>query len=360
MAITRVAEQWTGREAEFGDQYDRKYTRKFVVETDRVATSAIAVGFALGIPRVFSPYFNPLTGEIDYLARCTRVQPVQREDAPLVWDVTCEYATSSGQPADGSGVGPESGPSGDPNKPGEGGASDKPEDRPPKIKWRQETINLPFERALAPAEWPASRRIQLLPMVVFDPAGGFKKITKATDRWLPVLNAAGQRFDPFPTYEAAILVLDITRIEPAFDAELSLSYAYALNEDQFLFAAPGQAQILPIESELVWIGGQAYFETHYKIRFCPDNLLDWQPLILNAGRKQMQGNPTDYTKPATAIIDKLTMTPVTEDVPLNEFGKALPPQTIANGPLVYMQFQAYPTVPFGPLNFPLNLLTTPS
>lgn len=346
MAITLVKEVWDGRDAEFGDDFHRKYTRKFRVETDAVATSSIAVGFAVGIPRLWSPYVNFITGEIDYLARCRRVQPVQRPDAPRVWDVTCEYETSTGQPADGSGVDSQSGPSGDPNQPGSGGAADNPDQRPPDIKWRFETIHLPLDRALDPNGVHKN--------ITYTVGAGTAAVTKPlfTDRWVPVLNAAGQRFDPFPTYEVPVQIFDLTRIETTDSPSERNNYAYAVNSDDFLFAGPGEAQMLPITADAVWIGGQLFWQKHYQIRFVPKQLFQWQPLILNAGKKQMQGNPTDFTKPPIPILDPLTQAPVTEDVPLNEFGKALPQQTIANGPLVYMQFLAYPSLPFAVWNLP--------
>lgn len=347
MAVTLVKEVWDGRDAEFGDQFDRKYTRKFRVETNSVATSSIAVGFAPGIPRVFSFYINFATGEIDYLARCRRVQPVQRSDAPLVWDVTCEYETVTGQPADGSGVNSQSNPTGDPNKPGSGGAADNPEMRPPVRKWRFETIHLPLDRALDP------NGVHI--KVPFTIGAGVNGVTDYlfTDRWVPVLNSAGQRFDPFPTYEVGVQILDITRLELNDSPSERRNYAYAVNSDDFLFANPGEAQMLPITADEVWIGGVPYWEKHYQIRFVPVELKTWQPLILDAGRKQLQGNPTDKTKPPVAIPDPLTQMPVTEDVPLNGFGKVLPQQTVLNGPLVYMKYLAYPSLPFAALDLPV-------
>jgi hypothetical protein len=343
MGITRVAEQWTGRNSEFGDAFDRKYTRKFVVETDKVAASSILVTYATGIPRLWSPYFNALTGEVDYLARCRRVSAMQRDEAPLVWDVTCEYETGTAQPAVGSGVSAQSGPSGDPNKPGGGGAADNPDQRPPKRRWRQQDMELPLDRAL-----DRDGLQKQIPIVV---NGVVEQLI--TDRWVPVLNAAGQRFDPFPTYRITFPVLEITRIELSYDPEIARDYSYAVNQDQFLFAKPGQAQMLPIDSDEVWIGGLPYWETTYRIRFAPTELADWQPEILNAGTKQLQGNPVDKTKPAVAIIDKMTMQPVHQAVPLDEFGKEMGQSQILAGPLTYCRFMAYRALSFAALNLPI-------
>ena len=54
----------------------------------------------------------------------------------------------------------------------------------------------------------------------------------------PIINTAGQPFDPAATNQINDLVLRITRNEPSFDVALAVQYYNVVNSDFFLVASP--------------------------------------------------------------------------------------------------------------------------
>lgn len=85
MAIVNVKEVWSGREGGFNADFSRRYVRNFRVETDDTSDGPIEVGFAVGIPRLWERYVSHQTGEIDNLALCNSVTPVQDAGNPYLW-----------------------------------------------------------------------------------------------------------------------------------------------------------------------------------------------------------------------------------------------------------------------------------
>ena len=79
MSVVSVKEQWAGRDAEFTDDWNRRYKRVFQVLTDDSADGPITVAFATGIPRIWDFFTSPLYGEYDILAVCRSVFPEQDE-----------------------------------------------------------------------------------------------------------------------------------------------------------------------------------------------------------------------------------------------------------------------------------------
>lgn len=328
MAIVNVKEVWSGREGGFNADFSRRYVRNFRVETDDTSDGPIEVGFAVGIPRLWERYVSHQTGEIDNLALCREVTPVQDAGNPYLWDVRCEYSTESPEPGGmptGGGVPTGGFPDGaDPGKPGAGGQADSPEAKPWEVEYEPETYRLPMRKAFD-NQGPNARRV------------------------LPVLNAAKQPFDPLPEYEVGGDVLTVTRIEKNPDHQKLRQYAYALNSDDFLHAGFAQAQCLPIRRKRMWIGGQQYWECTYRIRFVPEGWDTWQPEILNAGRSQLTDDPSELP---VEIRYPRSHQQIGHDWPLTRDGKAMTPEEIeaADHSDLYLTFYAYRVLPFSELN----------
>lgn len=326
MAIVSVKELWENRGGEFDDSYKRSYTRTFRVRTDDERDGPLEVTFALGVPRIWDVYVSYATGEYDTLARCRRISPSQMADDPLIWEVRCEYETFTAEPSSPGSAGAGGGGGGDATKPGSTGPANNPEQRPPKIKWSFETLTRPLTLA-------------------YDNGG----VAGVATQVVPVLNSAGQPFDPAPEYECAYPVYEVSRIETFFSPAVARQYAFAVNDDTFGFAAPGEAMCMPITADLVFIGGVPFWEVSYKIRFLPEHVDTFQPQILDAGYRQLNAGGTDLED----IFDPITRQPVSEPTLLDGAGRQLShADLVANG-AEYRLFYAYLRRPFAALNLPL-------
>lgn len=323
MPILEVSPLWSGRDGEITDEYKRSYRQVYFVRTSGPTVGQVAVAFADGIPRLWDPYVDFGGQSGDLLSRCRRILPRQHDDDPTIWEVTCEFETwtaeqgEPGSPAGGSGSGSGS---------GGGGAQDRPDMRPPVVRWEAETMTRPLIRSLD--------------------NGAAPNVSKYV---IPVRNSVGQAFDPLPEFELAYPVLHVERYEATHDPLKMRKYYFAVNDDPFLFANPHQAQLLPVVAELEFIGALPWWKKTYRVRFVPEGLDDWQTTLLDAGRYELQGNPADQTKEPTPIFDPITRQPVTEDWPLNGAGKALSRQALLNGQEKYTVFYAYRRQPFAPL-----------
>lgn len=328
--ILEIDELPTGRTGTFDDGFQRTYMRTIRVRTNNESYGPIQVAFATvggrAVPRLFEQYVSWLTGEVDVLALCRRVVPRQLDDDPYLWHVECEYSTRTFEPGAVLGTPGPNGGIGEGARPGAGGTADDPTARPPEISWTSEAIQAPLIR-----EWDEDFLTR-------------KK----------VFNTAGMPYDNAPTLEFSAKTYNVKRIEAVMDAGLDQLREFAVNSEPFMFADPGQAQLLPITSNLVWIGGVAYWERSYSIRFVPIVLETWQPQILNVGYFEYAGTPLKYRR----ILDPFTHQPVTEPWPLgakDQFGAvlALTSEQIANGETLYTTHRGYYAFDFNELNLPI-------
>lgn len=338
MAIRDVTELWSGRTGVIGDDYNRQYARVFQVRTTDEKDGPITAGFAPGIPRMWDAYTNAGGTEVDLLSRVRRIDPDQDDADPKLWIVRVEYEPITSEVPSGAGSSGSSGGTGgggsDPAKPGGGGAADRPELQPPKIRWTSADHTKVMRKG-------------------YDNEGRFTATVEAK-RKVPVVNSAGQPFDPIPEYEDGYPILEISRIEASFDPLKARDYRYAVNDEPFLFAPPEHAQTLPIEAEQVWIGGFPYWQVGYRIRFNDES---WQTEILDAGYMRADAaEPDDVTK-VTAILDPDSRSPVSEPWPLDGHGMPLDRAAIAKAlrddpeaALVYLKFYPYQRRSFAPLN----------
>lgn len=324
MPIVSVKEQWSGRNGRISNNWQRAYTRVFQVITDDNLEGQISVAFALGIPRVGDFYASALYGEWDAYALCHEVRPEQDDGDPRLWKVTCDFQTQTGQ-APPTATGGITIP--DATRPGSGGGSDNPTNRPPDIEFDVETFRIPFVKG-------------------FDKEGGV-----GSERVIPVANSVGQKFDPAQEIEVAATVYRVSRYESleSFSINFTRKYAFALNIDEFKGAAPGQSQCLPIRARLEYVGQTPYWRTSYAVRFVPEGWDTWDVEILDAGRYKIGPGPGFEPVP---IFDETTRQPVTEDWPLNGAGAPLSRADVLDGNVQYLKFYAYRKQSFAALGLP--------
>lgn len=212
----------------------------------------------------------------------------------------------------------------------------------------------------------------------------------------PIVNAAGERFDPPPAAEYADPRLTVTRYERDFSAATAISYSGrwgVLNEDPFMGALPGQALMKPIVGTRRVDGEAVYWAVTYVVVFreglpaSADGLSGgpkraWWIRLLNQGYTQVLGHYGDGgTYPggnldlyigritsergltydqAAELEARITGTPITErildvngqptatPVLLDRAGKPLK----AGEPPVWLEFNRRPYKPFSVFHLP--------
>jgi hypothetical protein len=311
----------------------RDYSRRFRVIVNDRRVGPVEVSGAPGIPYLWSPYTSYLGGEGDPQCPCVSL-PAEQEDHGegefFSWIVTAIYSTDLGmtQPQ-----GPGSNNPTDPNSP-----QNNPELDYPEIEWTGETMQRAF-----PVDLDGR----------------------------PYTNSARVPFKPAISVERGFRVFVYTRNELFFDTLRAERYTYALNEDNFMGAAPGMVQCLQPNARAVFGRGRPHWRVTYKFRFFPtlpqvritDTLFNgvlldtitWQPHVLDAGRTQMLPHPLPPRAAAgwkvqVPIMDGMQR--VTEDKPLNGQGLKADTQTVAGVTAftpTYIKFKSYPLLPFADL-----------
>jgi len=167
----------------------------------------------------------------------------------------------------------------------------------------------------------------------------------------PILNAAGQPFDPPLTIPESVLTATVVRVEQSFDPATAIGYKDRLNDAEWYGWPAESVRCMSIESEPFTDGDWGLLHrTTYVFGFRPpvvagsDKVFPgWAVAVLNAGKMQLVG--TKLVK----IYDQ-DMQPVTEPVPLRADGT----WDVASAP-VYLSFNLYKTADFEAFNFPPNL-----
>jgi hypothetical protein len=287
--ILSVNEIWDGRQGSVDTKNVRNYTRTFRVITDSMVDGPFQVtDIPPPFPSIFSFYSDP-AGGIDLGAFCTKITPRQT-DEPFVWIVTCEFSSKVDNP--------EQAQAGDTDK--------DPLTRPSVVKW------------------------------------SMAKFQRVLDRDVnddPIVNSAGERFDPPIEIDDSRPVLSITRNEPTIDPANIVAYQDAVNTDTFFGCDPGTAKIDSIEAESAFENGTFYWKVSYTIHFRREGW-DVQPLdqgyhhliagVPTVNRDPQSGNPY----PAPRLLDGSG----------NLLGTGADP--------VFLDFEAYKEMPFAPLALP--------
>jgi hypothetical protein len=183
---------------------------------------------------------------------------------------------------------------------------------------------------------------------------GFVECTEPIDEDLdgkPIVNSAGDTFDPPPTDDFYDPLYTITRNEAAFGPAVALMYNDAINADPFMGAPAGSAW-LRVESEEVQTKKLVYWRTIYSVQFRVNerDKAGWKLRMLNQGynSKFQTGSNDTEVRP---VMDKKTNTPISHPVLLDAKGQRILPEQLAGGTkAVWLMFKRKRAVPFGPLH----------
>ncbi len=285
-------EKFDGRQGRVTDTGDREYTRIFQAKSDDKLVGPIEAAFAPGLPRLGDPYVSHETNEFDLFCLCRDIRAVQDSDDWQIWNIQVDYSTISrggelrGQPTGADAYG-------QPNNSGGSGSAGDPSLELPVVQWGAATRDIFQVRDLSDASSANP----------FDPGAV----------GVPIVNSAGQPFDPPPAIETAYQTLMFERNEAEFDHDRMGQFALSVNELQFLGYDPQMVLCRPITANRVFRGSLGYWRVKYEFWFNPPTGT-WQTKLLNQGLMQLDlatGKPTPITKkgqPITqpAFLDLLT------------------------------------------------------
>lgn len=283
MSVVSVGETYASRTSSQGADWTRTYSRSWRVETNSAATGAKTVREAC--PVSLGNSFDDGDGT-DAGSYCQSIEARCITDDGKSWEVVATYGPYN----------PETNPQ-------------SPIDRPIQVSWGTAS----YEKILD-----------------FDADG------------TPVLNSAGEPFDPPVTVDDDRLVLNVTRCELNFDPGLADLYKNCLNNDSWLGAEAGTIKLKPITAALkkdAEIG--YYWEVSYSFEWNKDG---WNEPVYDQGLNELVDvSGTTKRKP----ILTATGVPIQDPVPLDGEGLAL---AIGEDP-VGIECVRYPLRDFGVLNF---------
>lgn len=282
MAIV-YAKDTTDRTGELDAAWQRTYTRKFEVLTDEAIddASVVLAALATGGLNIGLPYVTATGSDPKSFIRGIKVS--SSADDGKYWDAEVEYGPF------------------DPN------VVEDPLSRPPDISF------------------------------------GFVEWEEIVDEDIsnnPVVNTAGDAYDPPVTRQNHLAVLSVSRYESTFNALLASQYKDSVNSDVFFDAPVGTAKIMDISAAREWSQfNQAYiWRVNYEFQFDPRG---WTKKVLNQGYRQLVSGARRQI-----LIDGA---PATFPCLLDSAGALLAP----TGTPVYRTFTVYPTLAFSTLGLGL-------
>lgn len=274
MAIVWVREDFEGRKASINFDVVRRYTRVFKVLTDNRRDDGGTVGIADGIPRLYTPYLAP-NGTFDFGATVREVNPEPSPDTPFLWIVTVEYSSETS-----GGKGGEKRTRPDPS--GQGQQPEKnPLLRPPEVSWSGQKYRKPM-----PAD-----------------IGG-----------TPIVNPAGDPYDPPVEADDTRLTLTISRNEAAYNAAYFADFFDAMNEDDFWGFGPLKWKCNLINGSLQFEENTYYWRVTYEFGL---RLETWDEQVVARGFHKKTNVAGTYTN--AAILDPYGI-PVSQPVLLDATG----------------------------------------
>lgn len=213
------------RECTTANDGSRLYTRTFRVVSDNALTGQLKALTAPGVPEGFAAYANADGTEGDSEARVIRKQASQEDDEGRAWLVRVEYSTDW-IPYFNAGV-----DRGDPNSTAQDAGTIGDGWTPPSAP------NLPAEQAALLN--PILRR----PEVSKSSKETMKPFTHDLDG-NPVVNSAGEAFDPPIMIEDGATVITITINVARFDITTADRFRNCINSEPFFDFLPGEARVV--------------------------------------------------------------------------------------------------------------------
>ena len=173
----------------------------------------------------------------------------------------------------------------------------------------------------------------------WDVEWGFASSREAIDRDVyghPIVNSAGESFDPAITTEVRDLVLRIVRNQGAYDPILAHDYVSrsAVNLDEFWGFAPGIVKCLKIKANSQRTGDLWFWRVRYEFAMRADG---WLRRILDQGFREFTGTDANG-KPTYELITDDNGYPVTQPVLLDGNGNKQAEAADA----VFLEHQVHP------------------
>jgi hypothetical protein len=291
MGVNRVWEKAPNRDGE-KDRERRGYSRVFGVTTNSRSDDARTVMEASGIPSLGTAFPG------DGGAVAVRVRPRQVEQLPDgggYWEVVVDYDQ---QQFGGN----------DPNR---------PDLDPPEVNW----------------------------------TFGQRTVAAVNDfNGRPIVNAAGDPYDPPLERVEYYPVLSITRNELGYNAAFAAGFIGRMNADAFYGWPPRTVLCTNFSGVLQFNRPVLYWRVSYQFDFA--NFVEyntWDPTVLDRGFRAYFQHANGETK--AAVLDPATGAPVNEPVPLTATGFVLP----TGAAPVYVTHQIHGLANFGVLGLE-NLL----
>jgi hypothetical protein len=152
----------------------------------------------------------------------------------------------------------------------------------------------------------------------------------------PVVNSAGDSFDPGVRRDDSRPVIEISRNEVTFDALLVDQYQDAVNAGPFLGYEPGTVKVYQIGGELQFSPDIGFYWTvSYAFHVKSEG---WKKRVLDQGLRQISSG-----KRVPILANGV---PVTDPVPLDGGGR---PLAVGGTPQV-LEFEVYPSLDFSVFN----------
>ena len=319
MGIVNVREVSSGRTGSVDNSLDRSYVRVFEVDVDTLLDGPEII-FASGVlPPLYAPY-TPASGTADFGSWCqsrkTEVLPNAK-----VWKITCSYSTKLDRPDLNTQVSPEL--------------------RPAEIDWDTITIAVP---------------------ALVDING------------LPILNSAGDLFDPPIEEEETRLLLRISKnivddpsTPTGFDANAFGQYQNKVNSNKWLGFKKFQVKCRKMKSTRFFEDARYFWrlsgEFEISFRTPPANVvwpngfqidaddstsLAWIKYVLDRGFREIKQIPLAMAGKRAAVLDPQTKMPVSVPALLDGTGKAL----AAGLQPVFLAYNIIPTANFSLIGLP--------
>lgn len=302
MAVTYFEELFEGRGGK--DTVDKKYehTRVFEVRTDDPNDDEMTAGAAAGLPRNGDPHpYNPA-------ATMRAISCFNLPDDPTIWIVTCEYNTDLAVDHAREIAGPAEDGTSTLN---DGIAGDRPEN---------------------PLDRPAVYRVE---------SEQTTEIVSEDWNLNPILNSAGDPYDPPPQIETSYPVIHVEKNfpvgAPILDLGVQAIYYDCVNTNRWHGIAAGQLRIVKIGCSYNFENGVAYGRVTFQMKL---RWKGWKLRLADIGFNYLTEGGTKKRR-----IDVELGSGVYPDTPqpLNGGG-----QPLATGdPLLFNEYQVYRELDYG-------------
>jgi len=277
MAVTVTEEPDSPTGGDVQENLGRTYKRKLLIDTG-TPLGIIGVMALADVPKLFAP-FRDIDGTIDYGALCTK-RDFKRKKGTTVWEAALDYATKHLD---------------------EEQQKKNPLERPPEVSWEGERL---------------------------------EEVADLDRNGNPILNTAGQPYDPPLMRDYKLRTLVYTRNEAAYDDAQARAYEDLINTDPFLGEAAYKWRVLDINARRAFEEGVKFWVVTYRIQFKKKG---WRRKVMSQGFKDATGKE---------ILDDHGNRP-SEPWKLDAAGS---PIKAAGAPGHTQTFEVFDEGPFAPLN----------